>query len=292
MNKRTVFALIVGIGVISLAVFSLVSVGNTQGQQQNVNRVAAKVLRPSSGNTNTQTPQVQQERQPTEKELDDAATPIVDFNNPASSQSNKRSTKNARFKNQNFVTASVHPEIGEVERSTGDSSLVAATDLPVEQSDLIIEGKISDSQAFLSDDKTGVYSEFTIKVSKVLDANSGLNVKNGDDIIAERIGGRVRYPSGQIVRYNLSGQGSPMKSKKYVLFLKRSAEGDYELLTAYELQDNKTRALDGSKLKLRGGMATSIYSKHNGKDVAQLNQEIESKVKEKKDKKDKGGENK
>jgi hypothetical protein len=258
MNKGKYISLVIVISVISLAVFAIVKVKSTQGQNK-ANPIAAKVLRKSNGDTNSQNPQVRQDAQPTEKELDDAATPIVDFDSAPLHQNSKRSAKNNRFKEQSWVSNIPVPQVVNVERSTGDSSFNTPTDLPVEQSDLIVEGKIIDGQAFLSDDKSGIYSEFTIKVSKVLYEDSTGKVKNGDSVIAERVGGRVRYPSGQIVRYNISNQGSPVKNKKYLLFLKKTTEGDYELLTAYEQQNDVVKSLDGSKAKLRGGKNNKVY---------------------------------
>lgn len=271
-NKIKLFSVFAVIAGISVVAFLVVFKGEAQSMK-NSNKMEAKVL--SKNNS--------ADGQPTDKELDDAATPIVDLNgsNTQSNQNNNRTAKNARFNNRNFVTNETSPEVADVIRSIGDSSLNAPTDLPIEKSDLIVAGTVTNSQAFLSNDKTGVYSEFTIEVSKVFDSSTDFTVQNRDSLVAERAGGRVRYPSGQIVRYGIEEKGSPAKNKKYIFFLKNTGQDSYEILTAYELQGNKIRALDGSKVKLRGGMPTSIYSKHNNKDVVQFTQEIETKIKEK-----------
>ena len=85
------------------------------------------------------------------------------------------------------------------------------SDLPADKSDAVIEGQITSAKAFLSEDKTGVYSEFTIRVSRVLKVSPDLSVSPDDAIVAERFVGRVRYPSGKVIRYSIEGQGSPLK---------------------------------------------------------------------------------
>jgi hypothetical protein len=210
----------------------------------------------------------------TEKERDDAATPVVDLSSYATSVSTDRLLKNSRYDNEGMVKSEIDPRAAYVEREPpGDIS-----DIPTDKSDLIVEGTVTDSAAFLSNDKGAVYSEVTVQVSDVLKETPGLSVKNGDSIVTERFGGRVKYPNGQIVRYGFVGQGSPAKGKNYLFFLSRAEQGNYNILTAYELQGNKVQALDGSRINYRQ-MGAWVFDKHNDEDYQAFRKATEQAVK-------------
>ena len=116
--------------------------------------------------------------------------------------------------------------------------------IPVVQSTAIVIGQVSDAQAHLSDLKSGVYSEITIKVDQVLKDNAG--IKTGLPIVAEREGGRVRFPSGSTYRYFVAGFGMPKVGGCYLLFLDQLEDGDFRILTGYELRDGHVLPLDES----------------------------------------------
>lgn len=207
-------------------------------------------------------------QQPTEKELDDASAPIVDL----TTSKNKPVDEKRRKKNKRFNNA--QSERIDANLPSGDFNVVSegtVSDMPVELSDLIVEGDVKEANAFLSDDGTGVYSEFTISVSDVIKSSAPL--QKHDLITAERFGGRVRFASGQIARYRVAGQGSPAKEGKYIFFLKQMADGDYRILTAYEMRGNKIVALDGSRTNV-GGRGDSPFDKHTGKDAQEFKKEV------------------
>lgn len=144
------------IAFVAVASFFALSVTQLSGNAQKKPRTL-KVLRQQDA--------PQTATQPTEKELDDASTPIVDLaeskNKPVDEKRRKKSKKVDNIRNE---------RIGDTPLS-GDFNLVSeglVSDMPVELSDLIIEGDVEDANAFLSDDGTGVYSEFTISVSDVI----------------------------------------------------------------------------------------------------------------------------
>ena len=118
--------------------------------------------------------------------------------------------------------------------------------LPVEQSNAIILGKVTDRRAVLMDDKFGIYSEFSIKISEIFkDDLGGFFI---DQVITtSRPGGAVRFPSGKIQQYTISLQGYPQQDKAYVLFLKRDEVGDYSIVTGYEINGNVVQPLDGNE---------------------------------------------
>src|SRR6185295_14654072 len=101
----------------------------------------------------------------TAKELDDAATPIVDLNSSYTAvDSTDRWFKNNRYDNKGIVKSEIEPDVAYVIREPVEN----ISDIPADQSDLIVEGTVTDSAAFLSNDKGAVYSEITVHVSDVL----------------------------------------------------------------------------------------------------------------------------
>ena len=214
-------------------------------------------------------------KQPTDKQLDDAATPIVDY--AASTNLDVDETRKQKNKNNNGRGDVGSEGIPDTEVSYVSESIIP--DFPVEMSDLIIEGIVTDSKAFLSEDKTGVYSEFTVSVTDVIKSDPLVSINKHDSIITERFGGRVRYPSGVIVRYLISGKGSPMKDTKYLFFLKKTDSGDYRILTGYEMRGNKVYALDGSRISIKGN-GKEVFDKHNGKEVQEFKKELDKALKE------------
>lgn len=212
--------------------------------------------------------QIQAGKQPTDKELDDAAAPIVDLTESSGTPTDeKRKQKNKRFDNTLAESIEANPTSEE----TNIASAGLVSDMPTDLSDLIVEGHVKASGAFLSEDKTGIYSEFTVQVSDVIKSSSP--VGKGDLITTERFGGRVRFPSGQIARYRVAGQGAPAKGGKYLFFLKRRADGDYLILTAYEMRGDKVLALDGPRSNVKG-KGSSQFDKHNGKDAREFRKEV------------------
>lgn len=118
--------------------------------------------------------------------------------------------------------------------------------LPIEQSNAIVLGKIANRRAVLLDDRLGIYSEFSIKISEIFkDDLGGFFI---DQVItASRPGGAVRFPSGKIQKYTFSLQGYPQQDQVYVLFLKRDEEGYYSILTGYEVNGSVVQPLDGRR---------------------------------------------
>lgn len=122
--------------------------------------------------------------------------------------------------------------------------------LPAAQSDLVVLGEVVEAQAYLSNDKTGVYSEFTIRAEEVLQNNTGLSLAPAGLIVAERRGGAVRFPSGRIQHYKTHRQGMPQNGRRYLFFLKQNAQAqDFSIVTGYELRAGRVIPLDGEDVK-------------------------------------------
>src|SRR6266571_1975923 len=266
-NRRSIWSLMIKknrifiVTVISAALFigSLVALaGRSQDNKQNPRKVDDSSLA---------------------KQIDDDATPIVDLQNPDTSDrvdKNTRRIKNARHDNwgtdKTRPIPNVNGVVGEPEWRSGFS------DIPVATSDLIVEAVVSESHAFLSNDKTGIYSEFTLLVSKSPKLTTGSGVNVNDRIVGERFGGKIKYPSGQITRWRIGRQGIPIVGKRYIFFLARVDQDTYKILTAYEIQGDTVSPLDGSRLELGGRQGASIFDKHNGEKLDSFMAEVDMKI--------------
>jgi hypothetical protein len=114
--------------------------------------------------------------------------------------------------------------------------------LPVNQSDVIVAGTIVGAEAHLSDDRTGIYSQYSLEIKDIF-KNTGDAV--GHTILGTRMGGAVRFASGKVQEYRIAYLGMLIKNKRYVLFLKREEGGDFTILTGYELLNGFVTPLDG-----------------------------------------------
>lgn len=213
------------------------------------------------------------------KQIDDEATPVVDLQNPDTSdrvdKSNRR-IKNARHDNwgsdKTRPIPNINGVVGEPEPRSGFS------DIPVATSDLIVEAVVSESHAFLSNDKTGIYSEFTLLISKPAKLTKALGVSLNDRVVAERFGGKIKYPSGQMTRWRIAREGIPIIGKRYLFFLAKVDQDTYKILTAYEIQGDMVSPLDGSRTEPGGRQGASIFDKHNGENLDSFMAEIDTAI--------------
>lgn len=255
-NKRLLFSLVGVVALVALAVTILSLRGSSQN---NVNKQSVKLLKKES--------QSRIPTDPSDKELDDAATPIVDY---VSGGDPTHAEKDARYNNHHLVLSNPDPKVSEV---ASDKAL-STDDLPFADSDAVIEGRVINSSAHLSTDRGAVYSEYTIRVKDIHKNAPDDQIKKHDEIVVDRLGGRVRYPGGHIIRYRVVGQGSPIIDGTYLLFLKRNEKGDYRVVTGYQMQGNKVLAMDGSRINFRGAGKWS-FDKHNNKDLGNFKKEFE-----------------
>jgi hypothetical protein len=180
------------------------------------------------------------EKEKKQKEIE--RFPIVDFAAPepkTQQEQNKRKKKTDKY--QRFKDT-IAPGVTYEQHYHWPEDV---SPVPVKQSDVIVVGEVISARASLFEDKSSVYSEFNIRIEEVVkdDGQSPLSVDEA--IIVGRPGGRVRYKSGQISFFRLTGLGMPGVGHRYVFFLTYGVEqGDYDILTAYELQGERAIALD------------------------------------------------
>jgi hypothetical protein len=184
-----------------------------------------------------------------QQEADDDGIPTADFDAPEPgdpSERAKRRGKSAKYDDGVFVRKD------DATGSAVESSYVSEWDvglpaLPAGKSEVVIIGAVSEAKAHLSNDKTGVYSEFTTCVEKVLKNSSPAALAPGGVISLERPGGAVRYSTGRRYRYLVSGQRMPRRGRRYVFFLNTTEEAQsFSIITAYELKGGIVFPLDSS----------------------------------------------
>jgi hypothetical protein len=114
--------------------------------------------------------------------------------------------------------------------------------LPAPDSDAVVLGEVTEAKGHLSSDRTGAYSEFSVRINDVFKDNGALSRTS---LTAVREGADVQLPSGRVIRYEIVHQGTPHIGRRYVFFLKYNQQGqDYTILTGYELRDHRVSPLD------------------------------------------------
>jgi len=213
------------------------------------------------------------------KTFDDEYVPITDFNKPLPTDVKEKDKRLKRSKRGNIELG---PRTGVTdpkrfmlteERYSGYGGF--STHAPVEpaipaaKSDVVITGEITKAEAFLTEDKVSIYSEFTVNVNSILKNSTSEDINIGDSITISRGGGGVRMPSGKIIKRIFDGKPMPQTGSKYILFLKYETEGkDYPLITAYELRDKKIFPLDG--LNRHGDIIYQLTSHQSYKGMSEI----------------------
>lgn len=151
--------------------------------------------------------------------------------------------------------------------------------LPAAQSDAVVIGEVTDAQAYLSEGKVSVLSEFEIRVSDILKNSASALFSVGDVIDTVRGGGTVRFPSGKIILRGEHGKPLPQTGRRYVLFLEYNDDGqDYAIITAYELRAGRVFPLDGLNLVGTVEPAYAAYQKYKNVDETSLLNEVRNAI--------------
>ncbi|HWN10582.1 MAG TPA: hypothetical protein VNO50_15180 [Pyrinomonadaceae bacterium] len=185
-------------------------------------------------------PQAQQQADKRDKR-DLSNFPVADSWTPESPDPIKREKRKLKSKKYNSRHS---PRITEAtdEIFTNSEWARGLPAFPVVKSDAVIIGDIVTAEAYVSDDHSEIYSEFVVRITKVLKDAGTTPVNNVDLIIVERSSGRLRLPSGKLIVSSTNDQDMPRVGSRYVLFLTHlssnggSYENDFHILTAYELQ--------------------------------------------------------
>jgi hypothetical protein len=190
------------------------------------------------------------------------AFPTADINEPDSDDSVKgRAKKEKRHRFDAWQFVSSKPESWIAESALSPEGYLDFPSLPVNESDIILIATVSSSEAHISGNRRGVFSEFNLVVESVLKTNHDLT--EGSSLTVDRVGGYVKYPNGQQILFRISGVNMPQVGSRYLFFLSAKRKPDFIIKTAYELTPQGVMALDFSEqfLSLDGISETEIQKR-------------------------------
>lgn len=202
----------------------------------------------------------------TQRETEDNPGPIVDYDADYKTSSlieptdhEVRQARSSHYdKREPFPLSKFSAEMTQYARDIHWGWNISA--LPTAQSNLIVLGEVIDAKAYLSNDKSGVYSEFTIRIEDILKNNAAAPLDRNSLVIAEREGGVVRFESGRLLRYKVWHQGLPSINHKYVFFLQYNENGkDYFIVTGYKVRDGRVMPLDGQGEEEGAKLPFAVY---------------------------------
>ncbi|HSE32486.1 MAG TPA: hypothetical protein VLA93_13020 [Pyrinomonadaceae bacterium] len=187
-------------------------------------------------------------------EVDFTQFPIADLNAPESSD---ESTRLKRIKKSKKYNTKSRSEISDLSNEifVVNEALSNLPALPVQQSSVVLLGRIASAAAYLSEDKSSVYSEFEVEIETVFKNTSKQALKSDKSVLVERFGGRVRLPSGKLFIAAVDNQDMPRVGSRYVLFLTndflgaKHSDEDFHILMGYELKEGKVVPLDRTSAK-------------------------------------------
>lgn len=211
----------------------------------------------SGGQSNVESVQqreLKQEREKKERKLkaDFDNLPVADYaplepDNLSTQSSRQQLIRHIRSARYDGFPIPIQEEEGGVEKVLHTHSMGDFPPIPTLKSDVVIIGEVTGAQAFLSNDKSFVYSGFTIRIKEVLKGINQSSVSPAEFVTVERLGGAVRFPSGRIQKYRESDYGAPLTGHEYIFFLKYNESGQtFPILTAYELINGRALALDNA----------------------------------------------
>lgn len=156
----------------------------------------------------------------------------------------RRIARSKRYDNRGFTRFDEEPPTTAGRSIISEWYLYVAA-LPTAESDALVLGKVIDAKGYLSNDRTGAYSEFTVVIEEVFKFSHSSLVP-GVSIMTAREGANVKLPDGRVITYQIAYQGMPRVGGEYVLFLKYDPHGDdYPILTGYEVRQGRVFPLDG-----------------------------------------------
>lgn len=173
--------------------------------------------------------------------------PIADYESSEPEDPDKRQKRRAKNRRHDGRGLVAKPENSGADQATTrfNDWDMQISPLPVAQSNAVVIGEVAEARAYLSDDKSGVYSEFSLRADRVLMESGGVTIAPGSMIVVEREGGRVRFSPGVVELYEIAGQGMPRIGHRYVLFLRSTGEEQgYSITTGYEVLGNRILPLD------------------------------------------------
>jgi hypothetical protein len=173
--------------------------------------------------------------------------PVADLAAPEPTDSPEgrlRALKNKRYDKHPLILSGLNPRDTAVRAFDAEPTPSA---LSVAESRLIVAGRILGANAFVSGNRKGVYTEYSLQIQSIIKNDRSADHQVGDIIGIDRSGGMVRYPSGQKVMYFLAGQGIPETGGNYIAFLNKEGDDEnpnYKIITIYQLKGGQVFPVD------------------------------------------------
>ncbi|HEX8197570.1 MAG TPA: hypothetical protein VF571_15350 [Pyrinomonadaceae bacterium] len=236
----------------------------------------------SFGTRSSNSHQDSSKKQNNKRQEDRSKYPIADYEAPESEHEirrKERKLKNKRYDNRSS-SVSKEPPVDDGEENSLFTHSESAVGLPASESEIVVVGKVLDAQAYISNNKQGVYSEFTFRVDEILKTNS-TNITQNSLINVDREGGFVLYKNGKKRLHRIAGFGMPSVGRRYVLFLKNPEKSlNYEIITGYELSADGIANLDGfPQFSAYRGMNETAFMKAVREAISQSSQAMPEKEK-------------
>lgn len=188
------------------------------------------------------------QREKESKNTQVASVPVVDFSSslpPDPAERALRIIRNSRY-DKRYPVRFDQERPDTTMRLLSNHWWVNLPAIPAKQSDLIVICKIENAKAYLSNDKTGVYSEFSVSIENILKNHAPLSQGY---LVVEREGGAVRLEDSRVIASMIAHQKLPLVGRRYVMFLKYDSDAkDYHLVTAYELHNGQVAPLDNAEV--------------------------------------------
>ncbi len=206
--------------------------------------------------------------------------PIVDFADPNPADAALIAKQKVKASRYDRYSSQVIEEGYMIEsRKFSSHWFTDLTALPFARSDVVLIGTVMSSKAHLSNDRTGIYSEFEVQVEEILKDTLKDSAYPGTTVCLERFGGAVRFPSGVIQKYEVTGQGMPSLGERYLFFLKRIDKTDLSIVTGYQLDGEVVTPLDGAVVEEGNGVYP--FDKYQNSTVSSFLQTVRNAAKQK-----------
>ena len=116
------------------------------------------------------------------------------------------------------------------------------------EKDTVLVGEVMKAHTYFTKNKKHVYTEYVVRVNEVLKQRRATPAEVGMEIVAERWGGAVRFPKGEIRRYGVRTLGMPEAGQRYLFILE--GHKDFYIWTAFRLSSGQISPIDKLDSKL------------------------------------------
>ncbi len=127
----------------------------------------------------------------------------------------------------------------------------------------VVIGTVLSGKSFINKNHTIVYSDYQIRVDEILKQGPTATLAVGEQIVASRVGGAMRFPSGHTTYVFNHGHGLPEIGSQYILFLFKTIPNvpEYEIGfdSGYQLKNGRVYALDAVNEQFYDAMSEPVF---------------------------------